>query len=416
MKDWGAKWNMVKFEKNERERQKKWEVAEAKKKRQREREQKAKEQADRKAEQARKKAEAKKGRKGIGRCASRPGTDSEISMSDISDAESIIPRATSSRLASQTLSYSQNDTDHESNTDDQPYEIRGSQQEDPSAELDDPYNVEPPIGLIAGRWPVPDWLIEEQPNQPSSTPIAHLFTERLVRKLGQKFKLATYTHDTVEDKCRAVMSIPWHDADHIDTTLEQKEIYHDLCDKGSDSRCRYQKWKADGRDPASFRRQFRWDLQGREVEWKRGFFAGMDTLYPYAWEELLLHWKRNLANPILMSRCMKLTTTNINESLHQKASLLLHKCKSHSTERCEFGAKHLVLSQNFGYVRSSMMNVFGWVSGHVHKGLSWKDRLSVESAMRKHKLGENTTAQHRQKRRTRRTGRGSGAYQPGGGD
>ena len=131
----------------------------------------------------------------------------------------------------------------------------------------------------------------------------------------------------------------------------------------------------------------------------------MDTLYPYAWEELLLHWKQNLANPILMSRCMKLTTTNINESLHQKASLLLHKCKSHSTERCEFGAKHLVLSQNFGYVRSSMMNVFGWVSGHVHKGLSWKDRLSVESAMRKQQAGEYTTAQHRQKRRTIRTGR-----------
>ena len=62
------------------------------------------------------------------------------------------------------------------------------------------------------------------------------------------------------------------------------------------------------------------------------------------------------------------------------------------------------------------MNVFSWVSDHVYKGLSRKDRLSVESAMRKHKLGENTTAQHRQKRRTRRTGRGSGAYQPGGGD
>ena len=209
------------------------------------------------------------------------------------------------------------------------------------------------------------------------------------------------------------MSIPWHDADHIDTTLEQKEIYHDLCDKGSDSRCQYQKWKADGNDPALFQRQFRRDIEGRQVEWKQGFFAGMDTFYPYAWEELLLHWKRNLANPILMSRCMKLTTTNINESLHQKASLLLHKCKSHSTERCDFGAKHLVLSQNFGYVRASMMNVFGWVSEYVHKGLTLKDKLSIKSAMRKHLLGENTTAQHRQKRRT---GGGSGAYQPGGGD
>ena len=74
-----------------------------------------------------------------------------------------------------------------------------------------------------------------------------------------------------------------------------------------------------------------------------------------------------------------------------------------------------MLTQNFGYVRASMMNVFGWVSDHVHKGLSYKDKFAIKSAMRKHKLGENTTSHHRQKR-TRSTGRGSGAYQSGGGD
>ena len=83
--------------------------------------------------------------------------------------------------------------------------------------------------------------------------------------------------------------------------------------------------------------------------------------------------------------------------MHQKASILLHKCKSHSTDRCDFGCKHLVLSQNFGYVESSMMNVFDWVSEHVTKGLTLKDRNSIKSGMRKHKLGENTTAQNRVK-------------------
>ena len=115
----------------------------------------------------------------------------------------------------------------------------------------------------------------------------------------------------------------------------------------------------------------------------------MDTLYPHAWEELLLYWKRKLANPILMSLCITLTTTNINESMHQKASIVLHKCKSHSTDRCDFGCKHLVLSQNYGYERSSMMKVFGWVSKHVAKGLTLKDTNSVRSSMRKPKLGEN---------------------------
>ena len=134
----------------------------------------------------------------------------------------------------------------------------------------------------------------------------------------------------------------------------------------------------------------------------------MDTLYPHAWEELLLYWKRKLANPILMSLCITLTTTNINESMHQKASILLHKCKSHSTDKCDFGCKHLVLSQNFGYVQSSMMNVFGWVSEHVTKGLTLKDRYSIKSGMRKHKQGGNTTAQHRVKT--------CSAYAWGGGD
>ena len=138
----------------------------------------------------------------------------------------------------------------------------------------------------------------------------------------------------------------------------------------------------------------------------------MDTFYPYAWEEFLRYWNKHLANPILMSRCVRQSTTNVNESLHQKASLLVHKCKSHTTERVDFGAKHIILSQNFGYQRSSLMNVFGWISEHVDKGLALKDKIALNSAMRKHQIGENVTTHHRKKRKT---GEGSGAYVGGGG-
>ena len=168
-------------------------------------------------------------------------------------------------------------------------EIRGFQPENLASRslVDDSLTDNSPIGYIAGRWDVPPWLLDEQPQSTKSTCIAHMFTAGMVIRMGHEFKLATYSHSTAEEKCRAIMSIPWHDADHKDTCLEQKELYHELCDKGPSSKCRYQKWKADGNDPALFRRESRRAMDGTEVPWKGGFFAGTDTLYPYAWEELL---------------------------------------------------------------------------------------------------------------------------------
>ena len=51
-----------------------------------------------------------------------------------------------------------------------------------------------------------------------------------------------------------------------------------------------------------------------------------------------------------------------------KKHLLVHKCKKHTTERTDFSAKHLILSQNFGYQCSSLMNIFGWISDDVERG------------------------------------------------
>ena len=56
-----------------------------------------------------------------------------------------------------------------------------------------------------------------------------------------------------------------------------------------------------------------------------------------------------------------------------------------------------MLSQNFGYERSSLLNVLGWMTDESSKGLALKDALSVKSAARKHKLEKGTTAHHRRK-------------------
>ena len=90
--------------------------------------------------------------------------------------------------------------------------------------------------------------------------------------------------------------------------------------------------------------------------WKNGHFAGMDSLFPQAFAELEYHFNY-LGSESLMSRCMRQRTTNMNESLHQKLALILHKCKSHTTDRVNFGANSVLMSHNFGHNRGSLLNI-----------------------------------------------------------
>ena len=55
------------------------------------------------------------------------------------------------------------------------------------------------------------------------------------------------------------------------------------------------------------------------------------------------------------------------------------------------------MSQNFGYRKSSLLNVYGWLNDDISKGLKFKDDRSFQSAARKHKLEVGTTHQHRKK-------------------
>ena len=56
-----------------------------------------------------------------------------------------------------------------------------------------------------------------------------------------------------------------------------------------------------------------------------------------------------------------------------------------------------MMVQNVGYEKSSLLNVFGWVSDNVSKALKFKDYRSFMSASRKHKLEAETTHHHRRK-------------------
>ena len=125
-------------------------------------------------------------------------------------------------------------------------------------------------------------------------------------------------------------------------------------------------------------------------------YAGMDVLFPQAFAELLHHFE-TMASDELLSRCSRQRTTNMNESMHQKVALMMHKCKSHSTLRLDFGVGNLMMSQNVGHEKASLLNVLGVVGEDISKYLKFKDHRSFLSASRKHKLEEGTTHQHRRK-------------------
>ena len=93
-------------------------------------------------------------------------------------------------------------------------------------------NPDPP------HYQVPDWIKGHYRNP--NKPIAHCFIDKRLKRVCALYRLAVYSHDSVETKKRAVMSIPWHELDYSGSSLEQKE-YHRFCDQGPDSGCQFQK-------------------------------------------------------------------------------------------------------------------------------------------------------------------------------
>ena len=194
---------------------------------------------------------------------------------------------------------------HESGMDDQ-LDVPGpstGQQDDPADQSSRPIVAmfEPPIGDLTAPYKLPDRIKQLWPESP--TPLKHCFTEAMQRKIGAKFRLAVYSHHVLADQKRAVMSVPWHELDYKESTLEQKEKYHSYCDRGTGSWCQYQAHCAAGQRPEDFVKDTTKELGSKDpVPWSHGMYAGMDCLYPQAWAELVYHFEA-LSCDELMSRC-----------------------------------------------------------------------------------------------------------------
>ena len=157
----------------------------------------------------------------------------------------------------------------------------------------------------------------------------------------------------------------------------------------------------------------------------------MDSIYPKAFAELVVRF-REMGCPDLMSRCSRLRTTNLNESIHSKLWVVCNKHKNHGLERVRFAAKHVILAHNFGRRRASLLNVLGTMTKSMAHNLDILDNESVRVASRKHVLPRSSSTSQRKKvkksesiyqlersnsgRQGRTKSRKSCAYCPGGGD
>ena len=124
-------------------------------------------------------------------------------------------------------------------------------------------------------------------------------------------------------------------------------------------------------------------------KWEYGAFAGMDTIFPKAFEELVCRF-RDMGCPELMSRCSRLRTTNMNESIHSKLWVLCNKHKNHGLERVRFAAQQVILSHNLGRRRASLLNVLGTMTPSMSHDLDILDRESVRVASRKQSLARSS--------------------------
>ena len=69
--------------------------------------------------------------------------------------------------------------------------------------------------------------------------------------------------------------------DHKYTTPEQKAYYHRFC--GGNPECDFISWIRDGKTADTFVKTKSTRL-GVEIEWDDGMYAGIDTMYPHAFE------------------------------------------------------------------------------------------------------------------------------------
>ena len=206
---------------------------------------------------------------------------------------------------------------------------------------------------------------------------SHTFTNELCYKIARVYRLAVFSNcdKGPEAQSKAVLSIVYHETDHNKTAEDQKQYYHRFCG----DHCDYVKWCKYDKTGLPYKKTSSTDHSGKKISWSAGVFAGMDTLFPEAYEELVAHFKK-LGHQDRMKRCSKNRTTNMNESMHNNFHYIVNKHKKHRFNRYHFAAQHTMLVKNFGHFKSSLCNVFGTMSEQMAHDLQQKDKDTARAS------------------------------------
>ena len=230
----------------------------------------------------------------------------------------------------------------------------------------------------------PEWVVEDIVSTGKKLYVLqNRFDGNLAFRISQLITTAVYDHidQGTAVQSREVFAILFHQLDHIETTVPQRKHYHRFCGQW----CDFVKWTNDGNSPESYAKPD-YNIPGEPKKaWTRGIFAGIDTLYPLAFRQLVGKF-RLFASQDLMARCSISATTNMNESLHSRYHTIVSKHKMHRLPRIKFAAEQVMLTANFGQQKSNLGNVFGTKSAVAEHDLEILQRESHRVSERSHEL------------------------------
>ena len=240
-------------------------------------------------------------------------------------------------------------------------------------------------------------------------PLKKMFTWSRCHDLSQRYKLAVYQNSDKgpEAQAKAVKAVFYHEQDYPDSSVEEKIEFHQFCG----SWCKVKSWEHQEKPLEEFTRTKR-DIHGNEQVWEGGLLAKFKIQHPEAYDELLGIFVK-LGDEQLMSRCGKVVTQNINESIHSKMWRYCLKTKKHTKKRYIFGAQHVIMSHNFGHNAASLHHILGTMTKPLDETLKYEDIVSRRAAERKHVLKDGGNKNYRIKRVYKPQVNDDTSYEPG---
>ena len=131
----------------------------------------------------------------------------------------------------------------------------------------------------------------------------------------------------------AVKGVLFHNLDHLDASIQQKEEYHKYC---SSRFCEFRQWVESSKPVHEYIsvKPHR-DLHDNLEDCKAGLLARFDVRFPETLKKLVKLFD-NLGSRVLMER-------TVNDSLHSKLWRLVVTFKSHGAKRYNFACKMVMM-------------------------------------------------------------------------